>query len=87
MAFAVLVRCVMSRYGDPLDCHHFDTDDRKTEPTISKMEQVEDEPRLCRECEEYAGDGMYCASNHLVYDFDTCKDEPQNTCKECKHYL
>ena len=33
-------------------------------------------PKLCRECEEYAGDGMYCASNYLVYDFDTCKNEP-----------
>ena len=33
-------------------------------------------PKLCRECEEYAGNGMYCASNHLVYDFDTCKNEP-----------
>ena len=32
-------------YGDPLDCHHFDNDDRKTEPTISKMEQVE-EPQM-----------------------------------------
>ena len=28
-------------YGDPLDCHHFDNDDIKTEPTISKMEQVD----------------------------------------------
>lgn len=50
------------------------------------------EPKLCRECEEYAGDGMYCASNHLVYDFDTCKDEPSNSekpnnCDTCRFEL
>ncbi len=39
--------------------------------------EPKDEVKLCRECEEYAGDGMYCASNYLVYDFDTCKDEPR----------
>ena len=39
---------------------------------------------LCRECDDYAGDGMYCASNYLVRDFSTSrenceggKDEPQ----------
>ena len=37
--------------------------------------EPKDGVKLCRECEEYAGDGMYCASNYLVYDFDTCKDE------------
>ena len=26
---------------------------------------------LCRECDDYAGDGMYCASNYLVRDFST----------------
>lgn len=31
--------------------------------------------KLCRECDDYAGDGMYCARNYIVYDFDTCKDE------------
>ena len=38
--------------------------------------EPKDEVKLCRECEEYAGDGMYCASNHLEYDFDICKNEP-----------
>ena len=57
--------------------------DRKTEPTISKMEQVDkdinvrckDKPqtKLCRECDDYTGDGMYCASNHIVYDFSTSR--------------
>ena len=31
--------------------------------------------KLCRECDDYAGDGMYCARNYIVCDFDTCKDE------------
>ena len=26
---------------------------------------------MCRECDDYAGDGMYCASNFLVNDFST----------------
>ena len=32
---------------------------------------VKDEPqtKLCRECDDYAGNGMYCAENHIVYDF------------------
>ena len=33
-----------------------------------------DKPKLCRECDDYAGDGMYCASNHLVYDFSTSRE-------------
>ena len=35
-----------------------------------------DEPqtKLCRECDDYAGNGMYCASNHIVYDFSTSKE-------------
>lgn len=61
-----------------------------TEPTISKMEQVDkdinvrskDEPqtKLCRECDDYAGNGMYCASNYIVYDFSTSRGncESQN---------
>ena len=39
--------------------------------------EPKDEPKLCRECDDYAGDGMFCAKNYLVYNFDTCKDEPQ----------
>ena len=41
-------------YGDPLDCHHFDNDDRKTEPTGYNLSPVDkdinvrskDEPKL-----------------------------------------
>ena len=29
---------------------------------------------LCRECDDYAGDGMYCASNYLAYDFSTSRE-------------
>ena len=35
-------------YGDPRDCHHFDTDDRKTEPTGYNLSPVEDEPQTER---------------------------------------
>lgn len=47
---------------------------------------------LCRECDDYAGDGMYCASNYLVRDFSTsaenCEkeetaDTPQTESKNC----
>ena len=68
-------------YGDPLDCHHFDNADRKTEPsssenpnnsTISKMEQV-DEPQ-----KEIKG------SKRLLKG----SDEPQKkSCATCKHAL
>lgn len=30
------------------------------------------------EDEDYAGDGMYCAKNHLVYDFSLAKDNCEN---------
>lgn len=36
--------------------------------------EPKDKSKLCRECEEYAGDGMYCASNYLVYDFSTSRE-------------
>lgn len=29
---------------------------------------------LCRECGDDAGDGMYCASNYLVHDFSTSRE-------------
>lgn len=32
------------------------------------------QPTLCRECDDYAGDGMYCASNYIVYDFSTSRE-------------
>ena len=43
------------------------------------MEQIErqaDTPQttLCRECGDYAGDGMYCVSNYLVYNFSTSRE-------------
>lgn len=33
----------------------------------------------CKDCDNYAGDGMYCASNHIVHDFSTSRGncEPQ----------
>lgn len=33
-----------------------------------------EQPTLCRECDDYAGDGMYCASNYIVYDFSTSRE-------------
>ena len=29
-------------YGDPLDCHHFDNDDRKTEPQTNADQRIQD---------------------------------------------
>ena len=67
-----------------------DKADRKTEPTISKMEQVEDEPQLtpnycgtCKHRDVPCGD-LPC---------DMCKsysayepmDEPQTSCKTCRY--
>ena len=84
-------------YGDPLDCHHFDNDDRKTEnsseipnncedlqdwkdrmwaeaivtePTISKMEQV-DEPKT----------QMKTQNSNLTFEKRTMRD-----CYNCKRY-
>lgn len=41
--------------------------------------EPKDEPQteLCRDCEDYAGNGMFCAKNYMVYDFSrsVCKDE------------
>ena len=43
--------------------------------------RYEPQETLCRECDDYAGDGMICASNYLVYDFSTsaenCETEPK----------
>ena len=47
----------------------------KYEPWKLTAVDVEPQMKACRECDDYAGDGMYCAKNHIVYDFDTCKDE------------
>lgn len=35
---------------------------------------------LCRECDDYAGDGMYCASNYLVRDFSTSAENCKANC-------
>ena len=54
--------------------------DRKTEPTISKMEQVEDETQTCenRECKNYD-----TINDHCMF-IEQChyepKDEPQTDC-------
>lgn len=63
------------RKSRPLYCRNCN----KRITTLEKLMAYKDEPqtKLCRECNDYAGDGMYCASNHIVYDFDTCKNEPQ----------
>ena len=53
-----------------------------TEPTISKMEQVEDEPQTpydnCQSCLHWVYDGYwYCECNECHYE---PKDEPQTDC-------
>ena len=53
----------------------------KTEPTISKMEQVEDETRLTAKCLNCANGGSYKCSKcdgEMYYKYD--KDEPQTDC-------
>ena len=71
--------------------------DRKTEPTISKMEQVEDEPMkttdycdICKRdmCEICIADATnpYCVPSHYEINYEP-KDEPQTDCawkNECK---
>ena len=67
----------------------------KDEPTISKMEQVEDEPMkttdycdICKRdmCEICVADATnpYCVPSHYEINYDP-KDEPQ-TCEECEHW-
>ena len=56
--------------------------DRKTGPTISKMEQVGDEPQTpydnCQSCLHWVYDGYwYCECNECHYE---PKDEPQTDC-------
>jgi rRNA maturation endonuclease Nob1 len=36
------------------------------------------ENKPCRRCEDYAGNGMCCAKNYLVYDFSLAKDNCEN---------
>ena len=68
-------------YGDPLDCHHFDTDDRKTEnssekpnnSTISKMEQVD------KDINVRSKDEPHCYT--CKYERRGCADEP---CVDCR---
>ena len=77
-------------YGDPLDCHHFDTDDRKTEPTCSKMEQVDkdinvrskDEPQTCS-----VNGRPYTDCCNCEY-FRCTADEPQTErpCDNCQEF-
>jgi hypothetical protein len=56
-----------------------------TEPTISKMEQVEDETRLTAKCLNCANGGSYKCSKcdgEMYYKYD--KDEPQTDCEACE---
>ena len=36
------------------------------------------ENKPCRRCKDYAGNGMCCAKNYLVYDFSLVKDNCEN---------
>lgn len=36
------------------------------------------ENKPCRRCEDYAGNGMCCAKNYLVYDFSLAKENCEN---------
>ena len=47
---------------------------RMTNEVIEENREDEPRPELCRECEDYAGDGMYCVKNHIVYEFSTSAD-------------
>ena len=65
---------------------------RKTEPTISKMEQVEDETRLTAKCLNCANGGSYKCSKcdgemyfSKMYFKEEPKDEPQTSCKTCRY--
>lgn len=40
---------------------------------------------FCRECEEYAGNGMYCAENYLVYDFSVRTDHCDSDRVKCTY--
>jgi hypothetical protein len=55
-------------YGDPLDCHHFDNDDRKTENSSEKPNN----------CEHITEDGVTCAKYPAC---DDCLDNPLNKVK------
>ena len=57
--------------------------DRKDEPTISKMEQVEDEPRLTAKCLN-CNNAKACKEKH----WDGCVYEPKDekTCETCRHW-
>ena len=72
--------------------------DRKTEPTISKMEQVEDEPQTCDNC-KLKGSTKWC-NNQVVCRAYKPMDEPQteplhtcsvngrpySECSSCEHF-
>ena len=61
-------------YGDPLDCHHFDNDDRKTENSSEKPNN----------CEHITEDGVTCAKYPAC---DDCLDNPLNKVKGSKRLL
>ena len=65
---------------------------RKTEPTISKMEQVEDETRLTAKCLNCANGSSYNCSKcdgemyfSKMYFKEEPQDEPQTSCKTCRY--
>lgn len=61
-------------YGDPLDCHHFDKADRKTENSSEKPNN----------CEHITEDGVTCAKYPAC---DDCLDNPLNKVKGSKRLL
>ncbi len=80
--------CIYHGNGFPMECYEVQTNAMNT---LADALRVADTPQttLCRECDDYAGDGMYCASNYLVRDFSTsaenCEkeetaDTPQTDC-------
>ena len=63
------------------DIHDLTDCDFCTDRNCKDCEGGKDEPQseLCRGCKDYAGNGMFCAKNYMVYDFSgsVCKTEPQ----------
>ena len=60
----------------------------KTEPTISKMEQVEDETRLTAKCLNCANGGSYKCSKcdgEMYYKYDKDELQTEEHCETCKH--
>ena len=71
-------------------CNYKGKSGRRKPRRISEEDAYKDVPceyveepliKWCRKCDDYAGDGMYCASNYLVYDFSTSADHCESHTK------